>query len=271
MRRRHRAGCLRPPGCPRAGEHGRDWEQPLLAGARAFVVADEFEAAFRQLDGRNVNRCAHPKHVGGHQTRARIDTRARDDLAERHANIMNFDITFGKSTKPVRCATTHFNGRGVCTAYASDGTNRSGASTARIVHLFPDRPTSGRAPYSPSGRSPAMKKKMLVGVSALITRACPRSDYPAVEPPGHATSFEEVDTVGGLFVFDNRNSLRRGTVHCWTLEASERARGVRRRVDSPRRSGREQLNGNRPRLDPSLVPDHVLVFSSFVYERHPDV
>jgi len=180
MRRRHRAGCLRPPGCPRAGEHGRDWEQPLLAGARAFVVADEFEAAFRQLDGRNVNRCAHPKHVGGHQTRARIDTRARDDLAERHANIMNFDITFGKSTKPVRCATTHFNGRGVCTSICKRRATTPVGCIDRQNRALVSRPAhiSGRAPYSPSGRSPAMKKKMLVGVSALITPGVPTLGSP---------------------------------------------------------------------------------------------
>jgi hypothetical protein len=41
-----------------AGEHRRHREQPLAAGARSFVVVEEFERTFAQLEDRDVRRRA---------------------------------------------------------------------------------------------------------------------------------------------------------------------------------------------------------------------
>src|SRR6476661_421360 len=50
----------------------------------------------------------------------------------------------------------------------------------------------------------------------------------------------------------------------------ERAGGVRRSIDAPHRTRGEQLDGNRPRIHRTLVPDHVYMVAPLVDERHPD-
>ncbi len=41
---------------PLAGKHGRSRKEPLVAGARALIVVQEFQRTFRRLHDRHVGR-----------------------------------------------------------------------------------------------------------------------------------------------------------------------------------------------------------------------
>jgi hypothetical protein len=71
-----------------AAQHGRHREKPLRAVALVVVVVDEFERAVAQFQYRNVGRRADIERapiVEGLECARRIDGRAGDHLAERHA------------------------------------------------------------------------------------------------------------------------------------------------------------------------------------------
>src|SRR5712692_1888535 len=67
-----------------AREHGAGREQPLAAGAGAFVVVEELERAVPQLEDRDVGRRTHVERAAVVERREQargIDRRTGDDLA----------------------------------------------------------------------------------------------------------------------------------------------------------------------------------------------
>ena len=87
-----------------ARQNGPGRKQPLAAGASTFVVVEELKSAFAQLHDRDVGGRADIERAAvvedGEHARG-IHGGARDDLVSGMPNVMNFDMTFGRSTTPV--------------------------------------------------------------------------------------------------------------------------------------------------------------------------
>ena len=87
-----------------AGEHGTGREQPLAARARALVVVEELERAFAQLEQRDIGGRADIERapvIEDGNTRAALTVAQAMIRSSGMPNMMNFDMTFGKSTTPV--------------------------------------------------------------------------------------------------------------------------------------------------------------------------